>query len=206
MVARIAVIAVVVGLTACASMGGEPIRPVTDPEAAVQGPGFSVLPPTGSGWHVLRDSGSATVVFAKKDPEHIRQRGSVFVAVALVKARTDIATPDALRAELEREIRASSPRYRLTRLDLDPYTDAPQGTVCVRIGTTSEERDNPNRPGETLLMTITGKACRHPLSPRHYVLATLSERRPIEAQPLVDDRLRAETGRTFERISYGPLP
>lgn len=179
-------------------------RPVTDPELAVQGFGFTVLPPSGSGWYVAVDSRSATVAFGKKDPEHIRQRGSVFLAVSLLKARTDIATPDAFRAEVEQAVRASSSRYRLSNLSLEPYADAAARTDCVRISTTSEEGNNPNRRGKTLLMTISGKACRHPLSPTHYVQVTLSERRPVQSQPLVDDKLKAETDRAIEGITFSP--
>ena len=179
-------------------------RPVTDPDLVVQGFGFTVRPPGGNGWHVAVDSRSSTVAFGKKDPEHIRQRGSVFLAVSLVKARTDIATPDALRAELEQAVRASSSRYKLTGLDLEPYADAAMQTDCVRINAVSEERNNPNRPDETLLMTLGGKACRHPLSPSYYVQATLSERRPIQGRPLVDDQLKAETDRAIDGVTFNP--
>lgn len=181
-------------------------QPVTNPDRAVQGFGFTVLPPGGIEWHVAIDAKSATVAFGKKDPEHMRQRGSVFLAATLVKARSDdIATPGALRTEIEQAIRASSARYKLTNLSLEHYVDAEKATDCVRISTTSEERDNPRRPGETLLMTVRGKACRHPLSPTHYVQATLSERRPVQSQALVDDKLKLESDRAMDSVTFGPI-
>jgi hypothetical protein len=178
-------------------------QPVTSPERAVQGFGFTVLPPSGTEWYVANDVKSSTVAFGKKDPEHLRQRGSVFLAVTLLKARSnDISTPGALRAEIEQTVRASSARFNLTNLSLESYVDAEMATDCVRISTTSEERNNPNRPGETLLMTVTGKACRHTLSPAYYVQATLSERRPVQSQPLVDDKLKVESDRAINNVTF----
>lgn len=152
------------------------------------------------------DSNSATVAFGKKIPEHTRQRGSVFLAVALLKAHSgDIATSDALRTEIEQAVRASSARFKLTNLSLEPYVDAEKATDCVRISATSEERDNPYRQGEALLLTVSGIACRHPLSPTYYVQAALSERRPIQSQPLVDDKLKAESDRAIDSVTLGPI-
>lgn len=181
-------------------------RPVSDPDRVVQGFGFTVLPPSGDNWYVAIDPGSAAVAFGKKDPEHARQRGSVILTVALVKARSDdIATPDALRAEVEHVVRASSGRFKTVSLTVEPYVDADKATDCVRITSTSEERDNPNRPGETLPMALNGKACRHPLAPTYFVHVGLSERRPAQGKPLVDDKLKAESERAMNSVAFVPV-
>lgn len=201
-------LALATGLLCLATTGvlAQAFSAVSDPDRVVQGFGFTVLPPSGNNWYFTSDPGSAAVAFAKKDPDHARQRGSVILTVALVRAGSDdITTPEGLRAEVEKKMRANSARFKLVSLTVEPRLDADEATDCVRISTTSEERDNPNRPGETLLLALKGKACRHPLAPTYFVYAALSERRPAQGNPLVDDKLKAETDRAMNSLAFVPV-
>jgi len=207
---RVRSTAILLALLSCAALIGcatplpEP-RLVTDSNQRVQGAGFSVLPPSGEQWFVAIDASSDTIVFVKRDPEHMRQRGSVIVLATRFRAqRNDITTADGLLSELDERVRAHSARYTLTSVKLEPYQDAKMPTDCVRINTTSEERNNPNRPGEVLLMTVSGKACRHPSAPAYFVQVTMSERRPVGSLPLVDDKLRSECEREIASMEFLP--
>ena len=179
---------------------------MSDPNQRLHGAGFSVLPPAGDPWFVVIYPDSDAIVFAKKDPLHIQQRGSVIVVAARVRANNnDISTAEGLLSEIERNaVRTHSARFTLVSVKLEPQRDTAMSTDCVLINTAIEERDNPNRPGETLLMTVSGKACRNPLSPTVYVQVTASERRPVGSPPLVDDKLRRECERAINSVEFLP--
>lgn len=185
--------------------------PVTDPDQPVIGPGFSVLPPHGPQWFVMMRPDLEGIAFAKKDPEYIKSRGSVLVVARRAKAlHNDISTPSGLQAEIEASARASpdnSPdRFTLRELIVEPYRDVSNATDCVRISIAFEERNNPVNPGVVLLLSDSGYVCRHPLSPGHYVWATISERRRLGSPSLLDDNLRAEGDRTLKSIQFLPTP
>lgn len=191
-----------VALLGCATPPSGP-RPVGDPNQRLQGASFSVLPPGGEEWFVVIDASSSTIAFAKKDPEHIKQRGSVIILATRVRASNDdITTAEGLLSEIDKSVRTQSARYTLVSVKLEPHRDTAMSTDCVLINTVSEERNNPNRPGETLLMTVSGKACRHPLSPAFYVRVAMSERRPVGSPPLVDDKLRKECERAIDSMEF----
>jgi hypothetical protein len=199
---------VLVALAACLCSGlavAQTFRPVTDSNRPVEAFGFSVLPPAAEEWYFVTDASSETVAFGKKDPEYAKLRGSLLVVAARMRARESaIDTADGLRTEVIAQVKASSARFTLLSLEVEPYRDEEKNTDCVRIKTTSQERSNPNRPGEVLLMTISGKACRLPDSPRHYVQVTISERRPNEVATLLDDTRRAECNRTIHSLQFLP--
>ena len=180
-------------------------RPVTEPGKPVEAFGFSVLPPGANQWFVAVDSSSETVIFGKKDPEYAKMRGSLLVLATRMRARENaIDTADGLKSEVIAQVRASSARYTLLTVEAEPYRDQEKNTDCVRINTTSEEHRNPNRPGEVLLMTVFGKACRQPDAPRNYVQVTVSERRPSESATLLDDTRRDECNRVVDSLQFTP--
>jgi hypothetical protein len=179
--------------------------PVLDANTPVQGFGFSVLPPSTAQWFYAVDSRSEAVAFGKKDPEHAKKRGSVIIIAERKRSRAgSIDTSTEFKAEVTSQVRASSARFNILSLDVAPYRDEAMNTDCVRITAVSEERANPNRPGEVLLMTIYGKACRQPDSPAHYVQVTVSERRPTESTTLFDDALRLECDRAVNSVQFIP--
>ena len=132
--------------------------------------------------------------------------GSVIAVAALVKAsRHDIGSPEGLRSEVNDYVRRNLASYKIVSVNVEPYRDAQRNTDCARINTVSEESGNPLHPGKVLLMTVAGKACRHPLSVSHYVQVTYSERRPVGLPPLIDDALREECETTVNSLEFLPI-
>jgi len=180
--------------------------PITVPETPIYGTGFKVSSPASPGWMLAIDRSSEAFALARPDPDQADRRGSIIVIAARIKAKkANIETPEALQAEVEQTIRASSSRHTLVSLTLEQERDAEQGTDCIRISSTSEERNNPGRGGEVLLMSISGKACRHPSSTAYYVQVTYSERRPIKDPPLMDDNLRRECQGIIDSLKFMPI-
>jgi hypothetical protein len=191
-------------LSACAT--SEPYRPIVDSAVRVIGPGFSVLPPSGSNWVVSKDSSLDAISFGKANPEHFKQGGSVIAVASLVSAGNQgIASPEGLRSAVEGYVRRHLSTYTIVSVSVEPYRDRQRNTDCARIETVSEERGNPRYPGKVLLMTVTGKACRHPLALDRFVQVTYSERRPVGTPPLIDDALRRECETTLDSLEFLPI-
>lgn len=196
---------IVLVLSGCATP--EPYRLVNDSASPVIGPGFSVLPPSGGKWVVSESSRMNVVSFGKVEQEHFRQGGSVITVAALVKAtKHDIGSPEGLRSEVDDYVRRNLASYKIVRVNVEPYRDAQRNTDCAKINTVSEESGNPLHPGKVLLMTVAGKACRHPLSASHYVQVTYSERRPVGVPPLIDAVLREQCETTVDSLEFLPIP
>jgi hypothetical protein len=194
-------------VVACGCASAPTIQPVADPMTPIRAAGFSVLPPSGGHWVQSATPSLDRIVFAKVDPAHAQKGGSVMVIAVRMKARSsDIRSVEELRSEIDESIRSSSARFTMISSKTEAYVDQALGADCVRVETVSEERNNPNRAGTILLMTIFGKACRHTSSSAHYVQVTCSERRPAGSTPLLDETLRKECARVIESLSFQPLP
>jgi hypothetical protein len=106
------------GVLALALLAGcatpPPFGPVTDPSVPIAAAGFSVLPPGGANWVMGADPGRTGLVFGKADRENVRQGRSFIVNVARHSARTgSVASADALRAQVDAAIGATSGRMRV---------------------------------------------------------------------------------------------
>lgn len=182
-------------------------HPVADPAQRVRGDGFSVLPPDGTQWAISEPSSGSVIAFGKADPAIFREGGSVIAVAARERARrADIATPEGLRDEVEAYVRRNSPGHRNVTVALQPYRDTALGTDCVRIEAGSEEHGNPRYPGQVLLLTLAGKACRMPAAPTSFVQVTYSGRRPFGVADPLTDALRRECGRMVESLAFGAGP
>ena len=198
--------AVMMTLALSGPVGSQTFNAITIPTTPIYGIGFKVSSPASPGWMLAIDRASEAFALTKSDPDHASRRGSIIVVAARIKAKAGtIDTLEGLRYELEQSIRASSSRRTLVSLTLEPRFDTELNTDCIRISSSSEERGNLGRAGEVLLMSIAGKACRHPSSQVHYVQVTYSERRPRNDPPLMDDALRNECEGIIDSLKFMPI-
>lgn len=178
-------------LAGCATQA--PFHPIADPSARVNGDGFNVRPPAGAQWMLSESSRGDVVAFGKEDPAMLRQGASVIVVATRERAfQGDISTPERLRAEVDAFVRRNSQSHRGVTVDLQPYRDTALGTDCVRIESSSEEHGNRYYPGQVLLLTVAGKACRVPSATASFVQVTYSSRRPSGVAPVLDEAVRRE--------------
>jgi hypothetical protein len=194
LIARLSFVALVIALSGC--VANAPYRPLTkDIALPIQLNGLTVMPPQGTGWHIQQTDDM--VGFAKtlslgpsRDPS-IAEPQTFIIRVLVEKVNSgEIATADGLRLSVERFVRPDLQRHQRL-LDRKMISYVEQGTDCVRYDAGFEEQPRKF----ILLMTGAGIVCRHPLSPKHVVHGTYSERhaRDSETKTFDAELQQAET-------------
>jgi hypothetical protein len=198
--------AVMVALVAC---GGPRFIPVADPAVRVEYPGFSVLPPPGEGWTVVR--GPSFVVFRKQLGSKTHSLG------AMIGIHTGVR-PDRFgfaEYKVDPEVFAALAKFSTQqmnppggRMRFLEHTTMPDDRFgyCVREYARMEDRGSPLSSSAKegfLLQEDQGYECLHPDSSRVIVQMMVSERGlPGESDPTVKQiRERFFAGFQFRKLA-----
>lgn len=190
----------VITAAACARPALRPPGLVTDPGRRFSGRGFSVGPPVGDQWYVLRQD-PAIVGFAKD----LGGRGlhTVMVFVAAADSPTPIATPEDLRAFVQETTRKDFDNPRFTAVASNVEAEAIAGASCVRMRFTAEDRGVAYAMASVFILRGWQMVCVHPGSAgRGLVLVGASQRYLITGRPAEID---GEVEAVLRTLRFEPL-
>ena len=175
------------------------LDPVENSHQRVSARGFSVLPPSGDNWCVVRPDSSLIGfsstpyigLYVAKRPTYEQSIHTFAVTAVVIRVKkSDITSQIALKSFMERwmeegqpsrligsELHVDWPGHPTPAIDFQVETEDSLTSDCVRYRVENEERDNPRAPGWVLKVTREGIACRHPFSNKMLVSVEFSERR-----------------------------
>jgi len=187
--------ALAVALSSCLS---SPFKKVGNPNIPFERPGYSILPPAGSGWeyYANEQDGRYKLNFFTKIPDP--RFHSLAVGVIETPNSATFESPEEFKKYMKTTIEMAMSPNRLTILDKNIELDDKFGPYTVKYYTKSEDRRAVNRGSEPFLVLVDyGYVFVHPGIPKLIVQVSYSERgRPGEIRP----SLKQEAQAFFEGI------
>jgi hypothetical protein len=193
--------------TGCSTFGFAPVKDSTD---RIEAYGFSVLPPSGTGWSRRPDlhlQGSDLVVFAKKGGSKThtigitvgRHKGFDPASVGFAEYATNL---EVFASYVKNSVQHTNPpESRMRILELSVVPDAKSGH-CVGEYAKFEDHGSQSKP-KILIQEDWALTCLHPDSPRVIIEMNFSERGlPGESDP----SLTAVRDQFFGSLQFRPLP
>jgi hypothetical protein len=187
------------GVVACRSRP-LPFVPVTAATGRFEMLGFSVLPPRGPRWYVVRQAWSS-IEFTKDTGKAGRHTVN---AVALSAALDPpVTTPEDLHrfttAMAERDYR--NPRFRLREMRVEAVDSL--GTPCEQIYFSAEDRGVPYALGQVFVMQGWDLVCVHPQGGGRVLVRLGASQRHLESDAPLD--LEPELTPFIKSLVFGPL-
>lgn len=193
-------------LAGCATETRPSVEYVQDPTQPFASKGFTLLPPDGKAW-MAGSMAYNTIGFVKIVADGRGGESSFAVLVESVQVdsrKFDLRTAQGLKGAAQSKWVIESHSYRNVQATFsDPYET--QGTECASFEFSAEEINNPRASGRTLLLSGSGKFCRHPLSPDWAVISTFSERRFKDTPSMLEPAFIREADRSIESIRFVPI-